>query len=109
MSVSQLLSIAILVGMMVLFLWGRFRYGLTAIIALLVAAADVSHCLHQLACDVRFGAMVFSRPLTNRSPKFIILIVAVYHGNFRVLPNLPGRSARQPSLAFAAADAHRQI
>lgn len=37
MSVSQLLSIVVLVGMMVLFLWGRFRYDLTAIIALLAA------------------------------------------------------------------------
>jgi di/tricarboxylate transporter len=35
----QLLSIALLVGMMGLFLWGRFRYDVTAIIALLAGLA----------------------------------------------------------------------
>lgn len=37
MTLPQYLSIATLVGMMVLFIWGRFRYDLTAIIALLAA------------------------------------------------------------------------
>lgn len=37
MTTPQWLSVATLVGMMVLFLWGRFRYDVTAIIALLAA------------------------------------------------------------------------
>ncbi|MEH3046266.1 SLC13 family permease [Sphingomonas adhaesiva] len=37
MTLPQLLSIATLIGMMALFIWGRFRYDVTAIIALLVA------------------------------------------------------------------------
>jgi di/tricarboxylate transporter len=37
MTVPQWLSVATLIGMMVLFLWGRFRYDVTAIIALLAA------------------------------------------------------------------------
>lgn len=37
MNLSQWLSVATLVGMMGLFLWGRFRYDITAIIALLAA------------------------------------------------------------------------
>ncbi|CAN5841711.1 SLC13 family permease [soil metagenome] len=39
MTLPQLLSIATLVGMMALFIWGRFRYDVTAIIALLAALA----------------------------------------------------------------------
>ncbi len=37
MTLPQWLSIATLIGMMALFLWGRFRYDVTAIIALLAA------------------------------------------------------------------------
>lgn len=37
MTLQQWLSIGTLAGMMVLFLWGRFRYDVTAVIALLVA------------------------------------------------------------------------
>jgi len=37
MTLPQWLSIATLAGMMVLFIWGRFRYDVTAIIALLAA------------------------------------------------------------------------
>lgn len=37
MTLPQILSIATLVGMMALFIWGRFRYDVTAIIALLAA------------------------------------------------------------------------
>jgi len=39
MTLPQWLSIAVLTGMMVLFVWGRFRYDVTAIIALLAALA----------------------------------------------------------------------
>jgi di/tricarboxylate transporter len=39
MTFQQWLSIATLAGMMALFLWGKFRYDVTAIIALLVAVA----------------------------------------------------------------------
>ena len=39
MTLPQLLSIATLAGMMALFIWGRFRYDVTAIIALLAALA----------------------------------------------------------------------
>ena len=39
MTTPQLLSIATLLGMMGLFIWGRFRYDVTAIIALLAALA----------------------------------------------------------------------
>ena len=39
MTIPQWLSIATLVGMMGLFLWGRFRYDVTAIIALLAGLA----------------------------------------------------------------------
>jgi di/tricarboxylate transporter len=39
MTLPQMLSIATLAGMMALFIWGRFRYDLTAIIALLAALA----------------------------------------------------------------------
>ena len=39
MTLPQWLSIATLTGMMALFLWGRFRYDITAIIALLAALA----------------------------------------------------------------------
>lgn len=37
MTLPQILSIATLVGMMALFIWGRFRYDVTAIISLLAA------------------------------------------------------------------------
>ncbi len=37
MTIDQWLSVGTLVGMMALFIWGRFRYDVTAIIALLVA------------------------------------------------------------------------
>jgi di/tricarboxylate transporter len=37
MTISQWLSVATLVGMMALFIWGRFRYDVTAVIALLAA------------------------------------------------------------------------
>ena len=37
MTLPQMLSIATLLGMMALFIWGRFRYDVTAIIALLAA------------------------------------------------------------------------
>ncbi|ODP37133.1 SLC13 family permease [Sphingomonas turrisvirgatae] len=39
MTTPQYLSIAVLVGMMALFLWGRFRYDLVAVMALLAAVA----------------------------------------------------------------------
>lgn len=39
MTTPQILSIALLVGMMGLFLWGRFRYDVTAILALLAGLA----------------------------------------------------------------------
>jgi di/tricarboxylate transporter len=39
MTISQWLSVATLVGMMALFIWGRFRYDVTAVIALLAALA----------------------------------------------------------------------
>ena len=39
MTQPQWLSLATLGGMMALFLWGRFRYDVTAVIALLVAVA----------------------------------------------------------------------
>ncbi|KPH66287.1 SLC13 family permease [Novosphingobium sp. ST904] len=39
MTLNQWLSIATLCGMMILFVWGRFRYDVTAIIALLAALA----------------------------------------------------------------------
>lgn len=39
MTLSQMLSIATLAGMMALFLWGRFRYDVTAVIALLASLA----------------------------------------------------------------------
>lgn len=39
MTQPQWLSLATLVGMMALFLWGRFRFDVTAVIALLVALA----------------------------------------------------------------------
>lgn len=39
MTLPQWLSIATLIGMMALFLWGRFRYDVTAVIALLAALA----------------------------------------------------------------------
>ncbi len=39
MTLPQWLSIAILTGMMVLFVWGRFRYDVTAVIALLASLA----------------------------------------------------------------------
>lgn len=39
MTISQWLSIATLAGMMALFVWGRFRYDVTAVIALLAAMA----------------------------------------------------------------------
>ncbi|MEH3038307.1 MAG: SLC13 family permease [Sphingomonas adhaesiva] len=37
MTLPQILSIATLIGMMALFIWGRFRYDVTAIVALLAA------------------------------------------------------------------------
>lgn len=39
MTTQQWLSVATLIGMMALFLWGRFRYDVTAIVALLAALA----------------------------------------------------------------------
>jgi di/tricarboxylate transporter len=39
MTLPQILSIAVLVGMMALFLWGRFRYDVVAVMALLAAVA----------------------------------------------------------------------
>jgi di/tricarboxylate transporter len=39
MTLPQMLSIATLAGMMALFVWGRFRYDVTAILALLAALA----------------------------------------------------------------------
>ncbi|CUS44656.1 MAG: SLC13 family permease [Pseudomonadota bacterium] len=39
MTLPQMLSIATLAGMMALFIWGRFRYDVTAILALLAALA----------------------------------------------------------------------
>ena len=39
MTLPQWLSIGTLAGMMALFLWGRFRYDVTAVIALLAALA----------------------------------------------------------------------
>ncbi|WP_307120686.1 SLC13 family permease [Sphingomonas kyeonggiensis] len=39
MNTPQLLSVGVLVGMMLLFIWGRFRYDMVAVIALLAALA----------------------------------------------------------------------
>jgi len=39
MTLTQILSIAVLVGMMILFVWGRLRYDIVAILALLAALA----------------------------------------------------------------------
>jgi di/tricarboxylate transporter len=39
MSTPQILSVAVLMGMMVMFVWGRFRYDLVAVLALLAALA----------------------------------------------------------------------
>ena len=39
MTTPQLLSVGVLIGMMLLFIWGRFRYDLVAVIALLAALA----------------------------------------------------------------------
>ena len=39
MTLPQSLSIATLIGMMMLFIWGRFRYDVTAILALLASIA----------------------------------------------------------------------
>ena len=39
MTTPQILSVAVLVGMMALFIWGKFRYDVTAILALLAALA----------------------------------------------------------------------
>jgi di/tricarboxylate transporter len=39
MTLPQILSVSVLTGMMLLFIWGRFRYDLVAIIALLTALA----------------------------------------------------------------------
>ena len=37
MTLPQFLSVAVLVGMMAMFLWGRFRYDVVAVMALLAA------------------------------------------------------------------------
>src|SRR3982751_6966991 len=39
MTIPQILSVAVLGGMMLLFIWGKFRYDLVAIMALLAALA----------------------------------------------------------------------
>ncbi|NDS33354.1 SLC13 family permease, partial [Klebsiella pneumoniae] len=39
MNAPQLLSVGVLAGMMLLFIWGRFRYDMVAVIALLAALA----------------------------------------------------------------------
>ena len=39
MTLPQYLSIATLIGMMAMFIWGRFRYDVTAVLALLAALA----------------------------------------------------------------------
>ena len=39
MTAPQILTFAVLGGMMLLFVWGRFRYDVTAILALLAALA----------------------------------------------------------------------
>ncbi|CAN5485018.1 SLC13 family permease [soil metagenome] len=39
MTVPQMLSVAVLAGMMALFIWGKFRYDVTAILALLASLA----------------------------------------------------------------------
>jgi di/tricarboxylate transporter len=39
MTLPQILSVAVLTGMMLLFIWGRFRYDLVAVMALLAALA----------------------------------------------------------------------
>lgn len=39
MTLPQILSVAVLAGMMLLFMWGRFRYDLVAVMALLAALA----------------------------------------------------------------------
>jgi len=39
MTLPQLLSIAVLIGMMAMFVWGRFRYDMVAVMALLAALA----------------------------------------------------------------------
>ena len=39
MTLPQILSVTVLIGMMGLFLWGRFRYDVVAVMALLAAVA----------------------------------------------------------------------
>lgn len=56
MTLPQILSVAVLTGMMLLFIWGRFRYDLVAIIALLAALAlgivDPKHAFTGFSDDI---------------------------------------------------------
>ncbi|ATY32160.1 SLC13 family permease [Sphingomonas psychrotolerans] len=56
MTLPQILSVAVLAGMMLLFVWGRFRYDLVAIMALLAALAtgivDPKHAFSGFSDDI---------------------------------------------------------
>jgi di/tricarboxylate transporter len=56
MTLPQILSVAVLTGMMLLFVWGRFRYDLVAIMALLAALAvgivDPKHAFSGFSDDI---------------------------------------------------------
>ncbi|AQR73720.1 SLC13 family permease [Sphingomonas sp. LM7] len=56
MTLPQILSVAVLTGMMLLFIWGRFRYDLVAVMALLAALAvgivDPKHAFAGFSDDI---------------------------------------------------------
>ncbi|MDT8758569.1 anion permease [Sphingomonas psychrotolerans] len=56
MTLPQILSVAVLAGMMFLFIWGRFRYDLVAVMALLAALAvgivDPKHAFSGFSDDI---------------------------------------------------------
>mgnify|MGYP006145698955 CR=1 FL=1 len=56
MTLPQILSVAVLSGMMLLFIWGRFRYDLVAVMALLAALAagivDPKHAFSGFSDDI---------------------------------------------------------
>ena len=70
MTLPQYLSIATLIGMMALFIWGKFRYDVVAIIALLAALALgialFVRALRNPAFRYRFDAFVLRLPLIGR-------------------------------------------
>jgi di/tricarboxylate transporter len=56
MTLPQILSVSVLAGMMLLFIWGRFRYDLVAVMALLAALAagivDPKHAFSGFSDDI---------------------------------------------------------